>query len=157
MPRWRPPSEVRSRAFATMSSRADIQTPITASEMRVVTRIAEVREAVRHARERGQRVALVPTMGFLHSGHLTLAEEGTRRVGCTVMSIFVNPLQFGPSEDFGRYPRNADRDIELARDAGVDVVFMPDTAEMYGAAPTVVVTPRAAADRWEGAVRPGHF
>ena len=125
--------------------------------MRVVTRIAEVRDAVRDARRGGQRVALVPTMGFLHSGHLTLAEEGTRRAGCTVMSIFVNPLQFGPSEDFARYPRNAERDIELARDAGVDVVFMPDTAEMYEVASTVVVTPRVAADRWEGAVRPGHF
>jgi pantoate--beta-alanine ligase len=112
---------------------------------------------VRQARREGKRIALVPTMGFLHAGHLTLATEGTRRAECTVMSIFVNPLQFGPSEDFARYPRNADRDVALARDAGVDVVFMPETDEMYAAAATAVVSPRAAAARWEGAVRPGHF
>jgi pantoate--beta-alanine ligase len=125
--------------------------------MKVVARIADVREAIRAARAAGQRVGFVPTMGFLHQGHLTLAAEAKRRAECTVMSIFVNPLQFGPSEDFTRYPRDPDRDLAQAQDAGVDIVFMPDTGEMYAKGPSAVVSPRAAAERWEGAVRPGHF
>ena len=125
--------------------------------MKVVARIAEAREALREARRGGQRVALVPTMGFLHQGHLTLAAEAARRADCAVMSIFVNPLQFGPSEDFTRYPRDRERDLAQAREAGIDLMFMPDTTEMYATPSTAIVTPRAAAGRWEGAVRPGHF
>jgi pantoate--beta-alanine ligase len=140
-----------------MSQRDNIPTPITASEMKVVARISDAREALRAARRGGQRVALVPTMGFLHSGHLTLAAEAVRLADCAVMSIFVNPLQFGPSEDFARYPRDPQRDLAQARDAGIDLMFMPGTAEMYATPSTAIVTPRAAAGRWEGAVRPGHF
>jgi pantoate--beta-alanine ligase len=125
--------------------------------MKVVARIAEAREGVREARRAGQRVAFVPTMGFLHRGHLTLAAEAKRRAGYAVMSIFVNPLQFGPTEDLARYPRDAERDLAQAREAGIDLVFMPDTREMYPAEAASVVTPRAAAGRWEGATRPGHF
>lgn len=124
--------------------------------MSVVTRIAEARAALREARRAGHRVALVPTMGGLHQGHLALASEARRHAGYVVMSIFVNPLQFGPKDDFRSYPRDPSGDTTRAHGAGVDLVFMPDTEEMYGEGSPVVVTPRAA-DMWEGAIRPGHF
>jgi pantoate--beta-alanine ligase len=83
--------------------------------------------------------------------------EARRRAECAVMSIFVNPLQFGPNEDFARYPRDVQRDLAQAHEAGIHIMFMPATEEMYAKASAAVVSPRAAADQWEGAVRPGHF
>ena len=125
--------------------------------MRTVTRIADLRAALRDARAAGQRIAFVPTMGFLHDGHLTLVDEARARADVVVMSIFVNPLQFGPSEDFARYPRDAGGDAAKAASRGVDVLFLPETGEMYPRPRAVEVTPLALASRWEGAVRPGHF
>jgi pantoate--beta-alanine ligase len=125
--------------------------------MKVVARIADARDAVREARRAGKRIALVPTMGFLHRGHLALVAEANRRADWSAMSIFVNPLQFGPSEDFARYPRDAEGDLTQSREAGVDLMFMPATEEMYLREPGAVVVPRVAADRWEGEIRPGHF
>ena len=125
--------------------------------MKVVARISEARDAIREARRAAQRVAFVPTMGFLHQGHLALVAEAKRRAECAVMSIFVNPLQFGPNEDFARYPRDAERDLAQASDAGVNLMFMPATEEMYARESATFVTPRAASSRWEGEVRPGHF
>jgi pantoate--beta-alanine ligase len=129
----------------------------TASEMRRATRVTEVRDAVAAARARGGRIGFVPTMGFLHEGHLRLVDEARRRADFVVMSIFVNPLQFGPTEDLSRYPRDADGDAAKAETRGVDLLFIPDGAEIYPERPRVVVTPRALASRWEGAARPGHF
>jgi pantoate--beta-alanine ligase len=118
----------------------------------------EVRDWVRDARAAGERTALVPTMGYLHEGHLSLirlAREGADRVA---VSIFVNPLQFGPNEDLARYPRDLDRDLELAREAGAELVFTPTVEEMYpGGEPWVAVVPERGADRLCGASRPGHF
>jgi pantoate--beta-alanine ligase len=118
----------------------------------------EVREWMRDARAAGERTALVPTMGYLHEGHLSLirlAREGADRVA---VSIFVNPLQFGPNEDLARYPRDLDRDLELAREAGAELVFTPAVEEMYpGGEPWVAVVPERGADRLCGASRPGHF
>ena len=125
--------------------------------MKVVSTIAEARTALRDPRRAGSRIGLVPTMGYLHAGHLALVAEAKRRADIVAMSIFVNPLQFGPNEDFARYPRDAERDLTLAAGAGVDLVFMPATEEMYGTEATVTVVPRLGAERWEGAVRPGHF
>jgi pantoate--beta-alanine ligase len=125
--------------------------------MRHVTRIAEVRGIVSDARGRGRRIGFVPTMGYLHEGHLRLVDEARRRAELIVMSIFVNPLQFGPTEDLARYPRDLDGDAAKAEARGVDVLFVPDGAEIYPEPPRVVVTPRALAARWEGAARPGHF
>jgi pantoate--beta-alanine ligase len=125
--------------------------------MNVVATIAEAREALREARHAGKRIGFVPTMGYLHRGHLALVAEAKRRTGVAVVSIFVNPLQFGPNEDFARYPRDAERDLTLAGGAGADLVFMPTTEEMYAAEASAMVVPRRAAERWEGAVRPGHF
>ena len=119
---------------------------------------AEVREWARAARAAGERTGLVPTMGYLHEGHLSLirlAREGADRVA---VSIFVNPLQFGPSEDLARYPRDLDRDLKLAREAGAELVFTPSVDEMYpGGEPWVKVVPERGADRLCGASRPGHF
>ncbi len=125
--------------------------------MQTVDRIADVRSLLRDQRRGGARIALVPTMGALHEGHLQLVDAGRATADVVVVSVFVNPLQFGPSEDFERYPRDHDGDLRKAAARGIDVVFAPSAEEMYGHARTVVVAPIALADRWEGASRPGHF
>ena len=125
--------------------------------MRRVSRIAEVRDDVRRARLDGRRVALVPTMGALHDGHLRLVARARAEADFVVVSVFVNPLQFGPNEDFDRYPRDADGDAARAQAAGANVVFMPPVDELYPRPMRVSVVPVALGDRWEGAVRPGHF
>ncbi len=129
----------------------------TASEMRRASRVTDVRDFVGGARARGKRIGFVPTMGFLHEGHLRLVDDARRRADLVVMSIFVNPLQFGPTEDLSRYPRDAEGDAAKAEARGVDLLFIPEGPEMYPEPPRVVVTPRALAARWEGAARPGHF
>jgi pantoate--beta-alanine ligase len=96
-------------------------------------------------------------MGFLHEGHLRLVDEGRRRADRVIMSIFVNPLQFGPAEDLDRYPRDLPRDRTLAEARGVDAVFVPSEAVMYPPGSDIRVAPGATAARWEGAARPGHF
>lgn len=116
-----------------------------------------MRGALAGARRHGEPVALVATMGSLHEGHLQLVDEARRHAGTVVMSVFVNPLQFGPHEDFARYPRDPDGDEMKAERRGVDILFTPKTEEMYTGERRVVVTPLALADRWEGAARPGHF
>jgi len=123
-----------------------------------VERRAVLSEAVASARAQGARVALVPTMGFLHEGHLSLVDRARAAADYTVVSIFVNPLQFGPHEDLATYPRDLDRDLDLLRRRGADLVFVPDVAEMYPARePGVYVHAPALADRLCGASRPGHF
>jgi pantoate--beta-alanine ligase len=125
--------------------------------MRRIQRVAELREALGRVRAGGQRIGFVPTMGFLHEGHLRLVDEARRQAEAVVMSIFVNPLQFGPNEDLARYPRDLEGDAAKAESRGVDVLFVPDASEIYPHPPRVVVTARALAARWEGAARPGHF
>ena len=125
--------------------------------MEQISTISGLREAVAAARARGERIGFVPTMGFLHEGHLRLVDEAKRRAGCVVMSIFVNPTQFGPTEDFSRYPRDLSGDMSKAQGRGVDLLFVPDVAEMYPTPPALHVTADDLPARWEGAVRPGHF
>lgn len=125
--------------------------------MQTVERIADLRAAVARARSSGQRIGFVPTMGFLHEGHLTLVDEAKRRAQFVVMSIFVNPLQFAPSEDLSRYPRDAAGDAAKSAARGVDLLFTPGVDEMYPRERRVDVVPRALHSRWEGEVRPGHF
>jgi pantoate--beta-alanine ligase len=128
--------------------------------MVIVTGIAEVRALVRRARQEGKTVGLVPTMGFLHEGHLTLMRTARAAHGLVIASIFVNPLQFGPSEDYAVYPRDLDRDAGLAASAGVDVIFAPAVEEMYPQGPANVLTTVEVRDITEwlcGAQRPGHF
>jgi pantoate--beta-alanine ligase len=125
--------------------------------MRRITGIGELREALGEARARGKRVGLVPTMGYLHEGHLRLVDEARTRADVVVMSIFVNPLQFGPNEDLTRYPRDLEGDSTKAEARGVDLLFIPEGSEMYPQPSRIMVTPRALASRWEGEARPGHF
>src|SRR5688500_20318117 len=98
--------------------------------MKSVETISEMRHVVADVRAKGQSVALVPTMGALHEGHLTLIDEAKRLADVVVISIFVNPLQFGPSEDFARYPRTLDDDSKMASERGVELLFPPTKADM---------------------------
>ena len=125
--------------------------------MQTVGRIAELRAAVSRARASGARIGFVPTMGFLHEGHLALVDEAKRRAQFVALSIFVNPLQFAPTEDLSRYPRDAAGDAAKTAARGVDLLFTPGVDEMYPRERRVDVVPRALHTRWEGAVRPGHF
>lgn len=119
--------------------------------------IPDLRRWTGDERAAGRRIALVPTMGFLHEGHLRLVDEGRRRADRVIMSIFVNPLQFGPSEDLDRYPRDLPRDRALAKARGTDALFVPTVDVMYPPGSEIRVVPGATANRWEGAARPGHF
>jgi pantoate--beta-alanine ligase len=126
----------------------------------VIERIAgkaEMRAAVADARRAGKTVGFVPTMGALHAGHLSLVAAARERTDVVVVSIFVNPSQFAPGEDFERYPRRVESDLALLEDAGVALVFTPSTEMMYGEGALVTVDPGPLALRWEGEVRPGHF
>jgi pantoate--beta-alanine ligase len=126
----------------------------------VIERIAgkaEVRSAVTEARREGRTIALVPTMGALHEGHLSLVRTARARADFVVVSVFVNPTQFLPGEDFDRYPRRVEADLELLGAEGVDVVFVPSAEAMYQHGTDIVIDPGALAERWEGALRPGHF
>ncbi len=119
--------------------------------------ISSTREMFRACREADRPLGLVPTMGALHSGHLSLVDHSRTNDATVVVSIFVNPTQFGPGEDFEQYPRDLEGDLELLRQHGVDLVFAPDVSDVYpeGFETTVDVGPLA--ERLEGAVRPGHF
>jgi pantoate--beta-alanine ligase len=125
--------------------------------MIVARTVAEVRAWTRALRRTAGRLALVPTMGALHAGHLALVEAARASADAVALSVFVNPTQFGPGEDFARYPRDLPRDITLAEEAGVDLLFAPEEREMYpaGAATTVDVGPLGGV--LEGAVRPHFF
>jgi pantoate--beta-alanine ligase len=135
-----------------------MRTPvISASSMVELTTLPDLRAWVRARRREGRRIGLVPTMGYLHEGHLALVDEARRRADTVVMSIFVNPLQFGPAEDLERYPRDLPRDRRLAEERGVDALFVPSEGVMYPQSPEIRIVPGASAERWEGAARPGHF
>jgi pantoate--beta-alanine ligase len=123
----------------------------------VVTTVADLRRAVTAARGAGQSVGLVPTMGALHAGHASLIDLARAENGFVVVSIFVNPTQFGPHEDLARYPRPFERDLDVCRRHGADLVFAPTVEEMYPAGFRTFVAVTGLEDVWEGASRPGHF
>jgi pantoate--beta-alanine ligase len=123
----------------------------------VVGDIASLREAVAGARRRGLSIGLVPTMGALHAGHVSLIEAARARTAFVVVSIFVNPTQFGPKEDLQRYPRPLARDVELCGEAGVNLVFHPEPAVMYPPGYRTFVEVTGLQDVLCGASRPGHF
>jgi len=124
-----------------------------------LTTIAAARDLVRAARSRGERVALVPTMGALHEGHLALVEAAGEHADVVIVSIFVNPMQFGPTEDLARYPRDLEADRARLRDAGVTAIFAPTADEMYptGVASPTVVTAGHLGTVLEGRSRRGHY
>ena len=125
----------------------------------VIESIDDIRAAVRTAREAGKVVGLVPTMGALHAGHARLIETCRAETGFAIVSIFVNPTQFGPNEDLARYPRTPELDNEVCARAGADVIFAPGDATIYpaGNAPATFVEVPGLSDVLEGASRPGHF
>jgi pantoate--beta-alanine ligase len=125
--------------------------------MRTVTTVADLRRALAGFREKGQSVALVPTMGALHAGHLALVEQARKAAGKVVVSIFVNPKQFGPGEDLDRYPRDLAGDTEKLRAAGADLLFAPSAGEMFPPDFSTTVHVAGVSEGMEGARRPGHF
>lgn len=121
--------------------------------MRVVSNVAELREA----RKDFPSLGFVPTMGFLHEGHISLVKAAKARMGAVACSIFVNPTQFAPTEDLARYPRDLERDLGLLVDAGCDLVFTPDASEVYPPGFSTRIEVDGVTAPLEGAVRPGHF
>ena len=117
----------------------------------------EVRRLVRNVQDEGKRVGVVMTMGALHQGHLSLVDACVNRCDVCVVTIFVNPTQFGPGEDYAKYPRELEADINALGHRRVDILFTPAASEMYRAEHSTVVQPPAVANLLEGAHRPGHF
>lgn len=125
--------------------------------MEIVRRVHSMKEISRQVRGRKQRIGLVPTMGSLHEGHLSLVRRVKELTDVTVLSIFVNPTQFGPNEEFDRYPRDLPRDTDLCIREGVDYLFVPQADEMYAREACTFVEVSGLSTRLEGASRPGHF
>jgi len=125
--------------------------------MRTETTVAGMKAAVAEPRALERTIGLVPTMGYLHEGHLSLVRECRKRADVTVASIFVNPLQFGPQEDFRHYPRNPERDASLLEEEGVDILFLPADGEMYPEGYRTSVEVAGLQDKLCGRSRPGHF
>jgi pantoate--beta-alanine ligase len=125
--------------------------------MRIITDVQEMQQAMLALKRSGKRISFVPTMGYLHEGHASLLREGRKRGDCLVLSIFVNPTQFGPNEDLDRYPRNMEGDCALAKSCGVDIVFAPAASGMYPAGFQTTVSLGPLTESLCGASRPGHF
>lgn len=125
--------------------------------MEIVRRVHSMKEIAKQARGRGLKVGLVPTMGYLHKGHLELIRDIDEVADVVVVSIFVNPTQFGPGEDYERYPRDLARDVDLCIDEGVDYLFTPAVNDIYPPGPRTYVEIPELSDRLEGASRKGHF
>jgi pantoate--beta-alanine ligase len=125
--------------------------------MEVVAKISEVKSAIKKQKSFGKSIGFVPTMGFFHEGHLGLVRESLRKTDYTVVSIFVNPTQFGPEEDLEEYPRDLRRDSVLLQELGVDLVFIPDNQEIYPKGFKTYVEVTNLQDKLEGQSRPGHF
>lgn len=125
--------------------------------MEIFTNLSALQNRCSAERAAGRRIAFVPTMGYLHEGHLSLLREGRERGDLLVLSIFVNPTQFGVGEDLDSYPRDLGRDVDLARSAGTDLIFAPEAADMYPAGYATFVDVTGLGDRLCGASRPGHF
>ena len=127
--------------------------------MEQATSVIELRQYVQHWKDHGQSIAFIPTMGNLHAGHMSLIEKGQSLCDRSICSIFVNPMQFGPNEDWDHYPRSLDRDLEMLREIGCDLVYLPTASELYpeGLERISQVQVTDLTDNYEGAHRPGHF
>jgi pantoate--beta-alanine ligase len=130
---------------------------ITNSIVKRIATIAEMKAACRQVTRNGKTLGFVPTMGALHEGHLSLVRSSKARCDATAVSIFVNPLQFGPTEDLGKYPRTLERDAELLQQLGVDLLFTPAAEEMYPPGAQTHVLVEELSNKLDGASRPGHF
>ena len=127
------------------------------TDIPVVKTVKELREAVSKWRSEGLRIGFVPTMGALHDGHLSLVREALKHSDRAVVSIFVNPTQFGPNEDFKKYPRQEEKDCHLLAEAGASLVFIPSVEEMYPEGNSTSIKVSGLTERLEGQFRPGHF
>lgn len=125
--------------------------------MKIVTTIAEAKEQVKEWRSQGLSVGLVPSMGYLHEGHASLMKEAVKQMDKVAVSVFVNPTQFGPGEDYDSYPRDLDHDIAICEEQGVDLIFHPSVEEMYGKNYNTYVTMETLGDELCGKSRPIHF
>ncbi len=125
--------------------------------MRILHSPHEVYSQIRFERSEGRVTGLVPTMGALHAGHISLVERAKKECEVVATTIFVNPTQFGPSEDLAKYPRTLDADLEKLHRVGCDLVFVPTPEQIYAPGHSTYIEPPSVANRWEGAIRPGHF
>ena len=125
--------------------------------MQIIRNMAELRAAVAARRDDGQAIGLVPTMGALHRGHIALVDAAKTRGTSVIVSIFVNPTQFGPNEDLAAYPRREASDIAMLEAAGAAIVWLPDVATMYPDGFATSISISGVSERWDGAARPGHF
>jgi len=125
--------------------------------MKIVKTVQDMQQLSRKVKTHNKSIGLVPTMGYLHKGHLSLMHRARKDCDVVVMSIFVNPTQFAPGEDFKKYPRDFDMDRKLAKKAGVDVVFYPDTKHIYAKSFSTVISVENMDKIWEGKTRPSHF
>lgn len=125
--------------------------------MRILHTIDEIRETIKQAKAESKTVGLVPTMGYFHEGHLSLMRKAREENGLVVVSLFVNPIQFGPSEDFKTYLRDLERDAQMAESVGVDIIFNPGIGEMYGENYMTFIRMERLTEGLCGASRPGHF
>ncbi|MFN3462384.1 MAG: 4-phosphopantoate--beta-alanine ligase, partial [Oceanibaculum sp.] len=130
---------------------------MSANPLPVVRTVAELRAQVRAWRSAGETVAMTPTMGALHEGHLSLVRLGKSRANRVLASIFVNPTQFGPNEDFERYPRDEAGDARLLASAGCDLLYAPDVSQIYPPDYATKVSVSGVSEPLDGAARPGHF
>jgi len=125
--------------------------------MEIITTIQQIRTRIKEEKEKGYQIALIPTMGFLHHGHQSLIEQARKECDIVIVSIFVNPIQFGPNEDYDRYPRDLDRDKAVAEQAGADIIFAPSAEEMYPTKLKTFVNVNELTIQLCGRSRPGHF
>jgi len=125
--------------------------------MKTVNTIAEVKQLIKEWKKSGLSIGFVPTMGYLHEGHKSLVEQARKENDKVVVSIFVNPTQFGPNEDFEKYPRNLEKDEALCCSAGADLIFAPEVVEMYPMGPSAFVDVEGVTEGLCGEKRPGHF
>ncbi|MGD9677987.1 MAG: pantoate--beta-alanine ligase [Vulcanibacillus sp.] len=125
--------------------------------MIIFSKVSETKTYLKKQHLEGKSIGLVPTMGFLHLGHLSLISKAAKENDLVVVSIFVNPTQFGPNEDYERYPRNIERDLELSQEAGADIIFSPEVCEMYPENYNTYVEVKELTELLCGASRPGHF
>ncbi|MBS1903545.1 MAG: pantoate--beta-alanine ligase [Bacteroidetes bacterium] len=125
--------------------------------MKQITSAAELRRELAAIRERGVTIGFVPTMGALHEGHLSLVRRSLVETSCTVVSIFVNPTQFGPNEDFSKYPRTLETDLDMLAEVGADFIFTPTVDDIYPAGASTGIDVGGLATIFEGEIRPGHY
>jgi pantoate--beta-alanine ligase len=125
--------------------------------MQIIRRLSDLAPALLPWREAGEKIALVPTMGALHAGHMALVKAAKSEANRVVASIFVNPLQFGPNEDLDRYPRQEVEDAELLQHHGCDLLWLPTADQLYPPGFATTVSVAGVSERWDGAARPGHF